>query len=44
MTQVWQEDEVLRAAKSLAQFFNGEVVADSEAIESEPFSDENVPF
>jgi DNA polymerase-3 subunit gamma/tau len=47
MTQVWNEDEALRAAKNVAQFFNGEVVHDSETIAEPDLSggeEDNTPF
>jgi len=48
-TPNWQEDEVLRAAKSLAQFFNGEIVtqeaqtSENSALESTQSQSYNLP-
>jgi hypothetical protein len=35
MNQIWNEDEALRAAKNVAQFFNGEIVLDTDALPEE---------
>jgi len=47
LDQVWNEDEALRVAKNVAQFFNGEVVSESETIAEADLSvgeEDNTPF
>ncbi|NJN30052.1 MAG: hypothetical protein HC824_06080 [Synechococcales cyanobacterium RM1_1_8] len=43
LNQVWHEDEVVRSAKQLAQFFNGEVVIEDGLLQDAGSEGEAIP-